>query len=98
MKDFPKDLSKIVEQLKSCHYQTSDALHKLENNTAFIALEEMASQSKESQNTIDNKSSVSFPDFEDAFGYICMPLSMYWKAEYSKFKKFYNIIVRNDTH
>lgn len=42
MAKYYKTLSEIVAQLKLCNYQTSDGLHHLEMNAAFIALENMS--------------------------------------------------------
>lgn len=52
---YKKDLSLIVQQLEFCEY-TSD-VHALEDNIAFIALKEMANESKakEGQLTSHNK-------------------------------------------
>jgi hypothetical protein len=39
---YTNNLPAIVEQLEKCGFQTSDQLHDLEDNVAFIALKDMA--------------------------------------------------------
>jgi len=42
VKRYVGDLQAIVDQLEFCNYQTGDGLHSIGNNSAFIALKEMA--------------------------------------------------------